>query len=271
MSLPILTGARDWPAVLLAPGSASGGEAGTGAPAPAGAWEAYRERRHEPDARRGHQHRQRVGAARPAAAPASPPARKWRDCASQPSGSAYVVANGFEADPGAQVDRTLMERDPHAVVEGVAIAAWAVRAESAIIVVRASAVTAAARLRAAIAAAEAARLHRCRGRRRRVDRCASTVRELTGSFVVGEETVLLRALEDRRAQPDQRPPYPVPAGPVGQAHARQQREDARRGALDRPANGAGAFASLGDAGGAGHDARSSSAASCASPASSRCR
>ena len=43
----------------------------------------------------------------------------------------YVVANGFEADPGAQVDRTLMERDPHAVVEGVALAAYAVGAEDA--------------------------------------------------------------------------------------------------------------------------------------------
>jgi len=123
----------------------------------------------------------------------------------------YVVANGFEADPGAQVDGTLMERDPHAVVEGVAIAAWAVRAEAAIIAVRASARTAAARLRRAIAEAEARGYigpeAAATGRPLRIE-----VRELSGSFVVGEETVLLRALEDRRAQPDQRPPHPSRQG-----------------------------------------------------------
>ncbi len=118
---------------------------------------------------------------------------------------------GFEADPGAQIDRALMERDPYAVVEGVAIAAWAVRAESAIIAVSASAPLAAERLRTAIDEAEergyigpeAAET----GRPLDIE-----VREITGSFVVGEETVLLRALENRRAQPDQRPPYPSREG-----------------------------------------------------------
>jgi NADH:ubiquinone oxidoreductase subunit F (NADH-binding) len=86
-----------------------------------------------------------------------------------------------------------------------------VRAESAIIALRSSALTAAARLRAAIAAAEAGGYigpeAAQTGRPLRIE-----VRELTGSFVVGEETVLLRALEDRRAQPDQRPPYPSQQG-----------------------------------------------------------
>ena len=80
-----------------------------------------------------------------------------------------------------------MERHPDAVVEGVAIVAWAVRAESAVIVVRSSAVRAAARLRDAIAAAEARGVIGPEavetGRPLRIE-----VRELTGSFVVGEET-----------------------------------------------------------------------------------
>jgi NADH-quinone oxidoreductase subunit F len=178
VSLPILQGARDWPSVLFAPGDA---------------WEAYRNAVSSltPDAvisiisESGLRGRGGAGFST---------GTKWRHCASQAERQRHVVANGFEADPGAQVDRTLMERDPHAVVEGVAIAAWAVRAESAIIVVRASAVAAAAQLRDAIAAAEARGIIGPEaaetGRPLRIE-----VRALTGSFVVGEETVLLRALE----------------------------------------------------------------------------
>jgi NADH:ubiquinone oxidoreductase subunit F (NADH-binding) len=198
VSLPILQGARDWPSVLLAEAQE------------AVAWEAYRSAVSSltPDAvisiisESGLRGRGGAGYAT---------GSKWRHCAGQAERLRYVVANGFEADPGAQVDRALMERDPDAVVEGVAIAAWAVRAESAIIVVRTSAVAAAARLRDAIAAAEARGIIGPEaaetGRPLRIE-----VRELTGSFVVGEETVLLRALEGRRAQPDQRPPHPSQEG-----------------------------------------------------------
>jgi len=209
MSLPILAGARDWPSVLLG-GAAGEPQAGIEAAEADGAWQAYGTAisRLTPDAvisvisesgLRG-----RGGAGYPAGS-------KWRDCATQRERQRYVVANGFEADPGAQVDRALMERQPHALVEGVAIAAWAVRADTAIIAVRASAGRAAARLREAIAEAES-RGHigleaTQTGRPLRID-----VREISGSFVVGEETVLLRALENRRAQPDQRPPYPSRQG-----------------------------------------------------------
>ncbi len=204
MSLPILPQRDGWPSVLLSRASTVDPEAGIQAAEAAGAWEAYRT----------------------AVADLSPEAvialisesglrglggagfetgRKWRDCAGQPSGQRFVVANGFEADPGAQADRTLMELDPHAVVEGAALAAFAVHAEDVVIALRSSAVLAATRLRRAIAEAEA-RGHLGRGipgRGLRIE-----VREVTGSFVVGEETVLLRTLENRRAQPDQRPPYP---------------------------------------------------------------
>jgi NADH-quinone oxidoreductase subunit F len=209
MSLPILKGARDWPSVLLA--RAGERELSDLAVAEsAGAWRAYRTAVSEltPDAvismvsesgLRG-----RGGAGYPTGS-------KWRDCADQPGTLRYVVANGFEADPGAQIDRLLMERDPHAVIEGVAIAAWAVRAASAIVAVASSAVDAAERLRTAIEEAEERGYIGPQpaetGRPLLIE-----VHEVSGSFVVGEETVLLRALENRRAQPDQRPPYPSRVG-----------------------------------------------------------
>jgi NADH-quinone oxidoreductase subunit F len=209
MSLPILSGARGWPSVLLAR-AAEGELPDLAAAEQGGAWAAYHKAVSEltPDAvisivsesgLRG-----RGGAGYPTGS-------KWRDCAGQPEPLRYVVANGFEADPGAQVDRLLMERDPHAVIEGVAIAAWAVRAESAIIAVASSAVDAVERLRTAIDEAEERGFIGPQpaqtGRPLLVE-----VREVSGPFVVGEETVLLRALENRRAQPDQRPPYPSRSG-----------------------------------------------------------
>jgi NADH-quinone oxidoreductase subunit F len=210
MSLPILQGARDWPVVLLPRAGEVDPEAGIEAAEAAGAWEAYRSAVSglTPD---GVISLVSESGLRGRGGGGFSTGSKWRHCASQPVRQRYVVANGFEADPGAQVDRTLMELDPHAIIEGLALAAWAVRAETAIIALRASAVTAAARLRRAVAEAEtrgyigpeAAQT----GRPLHVE-----VRQLTGSFVVGEETVLLRALESRRAQPDQRPPYPSQQG-----------------------------------------------------------
>ena len=121
----------------------------------------------------------------------------------------YVVANGFEADPGAQVDRTLMERDPHAVLEGVALAAYAVGAA------RPSSPCAPARrppsgASAAVAAAEERGYIGTDALGTGFDLHVEVRRP--GGFVVGEETVLLRAIENKRAQPDQRPPYPSRAG-----------------------------------------------------------
>jgi len=207
MSLPILDGGKDWPQVLLARAT-EGKLPDIEAAEAKGAWEAFRKATGElsPEvvlhtiAESGL--RGRGGAGYPTGA-------KWRDCVTQPDPVHYVVANGFEADPGAQVDRTLMELDPQAVVEGTAIAAWVVGAEQAIIAVSSSAPVAAERLRVAVEEAEA------RGyvggdadwRSLRIE-----VREVTGSFVVGEETVLLRALEGQRAQPDQRPPHPSRSG-----------------------------------------------------------
>ncbi len=207
MSLPVLPGAKDWPQVLLAR-VAEGPLADIEAAEAVGAWSAFRKAVEEltPETAL-HTISEsgllgRGGAGYPVGA-------KWRDCVRQPGTVRYLVANGFEADPGAQVDRTLMELDPHAIVEGTAVAAWVIGAEEAIIAVSSSAPQAAARLRAAIDEAEERGYIGSGDDGRRLE---IEVREVTGSFVVGEETVLLRALEGKRAQPDQRPPYPTRSG-----------------------------------------------------------
>jgi NADH:ubiquinone oxidoreductase subunit F (NADH-binding) len=210
VSLPILPGAEGWPSLLLARASEVDPEAGIAAAEGAGAWEAFRTvvTERSPEAlvalvsEAGLRGRGGAG---------YPTGRKWRDCAGQPAAQRHVVANGFEADPGAQVDRALMELDPHAVVEGTALAAFAVGAEEAVIAVRASAGLAITRLQRAVAeAGQKGYLGEAiLGTRHRL---RIEVRSVTGGFVVGEETVLLRALENRRAQPDQRPPYPSQQG-----------------------------------------------------------
>ena len=173
-----------------------------------------------------------------------PAASKWRAAAAVDADRRYVVANGFEADPGAMVDRTLMENDPHAIVEGVAFAAFAAGASHAYIAVRANLAVALKRLTAAVRVAEEAGYIGSNALNAGLD-IHIEVTPVEGSMVVGEETVLLHAIENKRAQPDQRPPYP-----------------SARGLWDRPtvvnnvatlaavpwimANGAAAFAGVGD-------------------------
>jgi len=140
-----------------------------------------------------------------------PTGDKWRACAGTDAARRYVVANGYGADPGVQTDRTLMERDPWAIVEGVAIAAFAVGADEAFIAVRAEATEAIRRLEAAIGAAEDAGFvgPSILGTRFGV---RVTVRPVQGAYMLGEETVLLKAIEGRRGQPEQRPPHPAERG-----------------------------------------------------------
>ncbi len=213
MTMTLLPGRKDWPSILLARAGAydpSSEGAGIEAARRAGAWTAWRRaimnmtpdgviRAIDDAGLRG-----RGGAG-------FPTGRKWRACRSVESDVRYAVANGFEADPGAQVDRALMEVDPHAVVEGLALAAFAVDATTAYLVVNAGYLAAIERLRAAVGAAEAAGLLGGNILGSGID-LSIEVRALSGSFVVGEETVLLRAMENRRAQPDQRPPYPSERG-----------------------------------------------------------
>jgi len=123
----------------------------------------------------------------------------------------YVVANGDEGDPGAYMDRTLMESDPHRVLEGMAIAGYAVGAEQGYIYVRGEYPLAGKRLEKAIRQAERRGLlgHRILDSpfNFRID-----IRMGAGAFVCGEETALMQSVMGRRGQPMPRPPYPAHKG-----------------------------------------------------------
>ena len=143
-----------------------------------------------------------------------PTGDKWRSCAATDAPRKYVVANGYGADPAVLTDQTLMQHDPWGVIEGLAIAAFAVGADEAFIAVRAEATETIGRLEAAIAAAEdagfvgPATLGTGSGVR-------VSVRPVQGAYMLGEETVLLKAIEGRRGQPEQRPPHPAERGLFG--------------------------------------------------------
>lgn len=123
----------------------------------------------------------------------------------------YLVANGDEGDPGAYMDRTTMESDPFLVIEGMAIAAYAIGADQGYIYVRAEYPLAAARLGKAIKLAEKAEIlgNRIFGSNFnfRID-----IRFGAGAFVCGEETGLLTSVMGRRGQPYPRPPFPANSG-----------------------------------------------------------
>ncbi len=139
---------------------------------------------------------------------------KWRMAAGRAADRRFVVANGYEADPATRTDRTLMERDPFAVVEGAAIAAWAIGATEAIVAVRSDATEVIRALETAIASAEEAGFIGADALATGRD-LSVTVRAVQGAYMLGEETVLLKALEGKRGQPEQRPPYPAERGLFG--------------------------------------------------------
>jgi NADH:ubiquinone oxidoreductase subunit F (NADH-binding) len=143
-----------------------------------------------------------------------PTGEKWRAAASQPAGQRYVVANGYGADPGVQTDAALLRADPYLVLEGLAIAALATGATEAILAVRADDPALVTRLEGAVLAAEEAGFlgDDVLNTGQRV---TLTVRPVQGAFMLGEETVLLKALEGKRGQPEQKPPYPTEKGLFG--------------------------------------------------------
>jgi NADH:ubiquinone oxidoreductase subunit F (NADH-binding)/NADH:ubiquinone oxidoreductase subunit E len=123
----------------------------------------------------------------------------------------YVVVNGEEGEPGTFKDRHLMEGDPHQVLEGALLAAYAVGATRVILYVHGEAHLSAARLAHAAEEARAAGIigDRMLGSE---TRCRVELRRGAGGFVLGEETALLESIEGRRAQPRTRPPFPVESG-----------------------------------------------------------
>jgi NADH:ubiquinone oxidoreductase subunit F (NADH-binding) len=143
-----------------------------------------------------------------------PAGRKWRAVAAQPGPDKVVVANADEGDPGAYIDRMILEDSPHALIEAMAIAAYAVGARTGCVYLRAEYPAAVARMAAAIDEA----------RQAGVLTSAATGRPFAfdveleigrGSYVCGEETALLNAIEGRRPEVRARPPYPAVAGLFG--------------------------------------------------------
>jgi NADH-quinone oxidoreductase subunit F len=139
-----------------------------------------------------------------------PTGRKWSLACRHPA-PRYVIANGDEGDPGAFMDRLVLESDPHRVVEGLAIAAYAVGAEEGFFYIRAEYPLAVRRVREAIRQAELRGLLGERAFDGRL-RLHLEVREGAGAFVCGEETALIASLEGDRGMPRLRPPYPVERG-----------------------------------------------------------
>ncbi|MBE0584206.1 MAG: NAD(P)H-dependent oxidoreductase subunit E [Desulfofustis sp.] len=140
-----------------------------------------------------------------------PSGLKWNLVRKAPGDKKYIIANGDEGDPGAYMDRTLMESDPHRVLEGMAIAGYAVGAEQGFIYVRGEYPIAAKRLENAIRMAERRGLLGSRV----LDSSFSfriDIRIGAGAFVCGEETALMASIMGRRGQPWPRPPYPAQKG-----------------------------------------------------------
>jgi NADH:ubiquinone oxidoreductase subunit F (NADH-binding) len=136
-----------------------------------------------------------------------PASVKWGSAAEAATdGHRYLVCNGDEGDPGSFVDRLLMERDPHRVLEGMALAAFAAHATHGIVYVRSEYPRARDALRQAVAEARAAG-HLGGGASFDVE-----VFEGAGSYVAGEETSLIHSMEGLRGEVSARPPYPTERG-----------------------------------------------------------
>ncbi|MCX5790900.1 MAG: NADH-quinone oxidoreductase subunit NuoE [Elusimicrobia bacterium] len=143
-----------------------------------------------------------------------PTGTKWKFAIAAPGPEKYVVCNGDEGDPGAFMDRSVLESDPHAVLEGLMLAAYAVGASKGVFYVRAEYPLAVRRINRAIEqAAEKGLL----GENILGTGFSFTayLKEGAGAFVCGEETALIASIEGRRGMPRIRPPYPVNSGIFG--------------------------------------------------------
>ncbi|MDO8636765.1 MAG: NADH-ubiquinone oxidoreductase-F iron-sulfur binding region domain-containing protein [Dehalococcoidia bacterium] len=143
-----------------------------------------------------------------------PTGQKWEFCRSSPGPVKYVICNADEGDPGAFMDRSILEADPHALIEGLALAGYTIGASEGYVYVRAEYPLAVKRLMIALKQAEE--------RGFLGDNILGTnfnfrihVREGAGAFVCGEETSLMASLEGRRGMPRPRPPFPAVKGLFG--------------------------------------------------------
>jgi len=140
-----------------------------------------------------------------------PTGMKWEICRNQPDPLKYLICNADEGDPGAFMDRTVIEGDPHRVLEGMIIAAWAIGARWGYVYVRAEYPLAVKHLEAAISQAREAGYLGSNILGSGLD-FDIIVKEGAGAFVCGEETALMHSIEGRRGTPRMRPPYPAESG-----------------------------------------------------------
>ncbi|MBM4032016.1 MAG: NADH-quinone oxidoreductase subunit NuoF [Planctomycetes bacterium] len=143
-----------------------------------------------------------------------PTGRKWQLCREAKGDHKYLICNADEGDPGAFMDRSVCEGDPHAVLEGMLIAAYAIGCRHGYIYVRAEYPIAVANLTKAIADAGAIGLmgESILGTGFSFD---LKIKQGAGAFVCGEETGLIASIEGRRGMPRTRPPFPAQAGLFG--------------------------------------------------------
>ncbi len=140
-----------------------------------------------------------------------PTGTKWRLCHNAPGSEKYIICNADEGDPGAFMDRSLLEGDPHSVLEGMLIGAYAIGASYGYIYIRAEYPLAIARLKTALKQMEDYGLLG--------DSILGSnfsfqigIKEGAGAFVCGEETAMIRSLEGKRGMPYPRPPFPATSG-----------------------------------------------------------
>lgn len=140
-----------------------------------------------------------------------PTGTKWHFVRKAESESKFVVVNGDEGDPGAYMDRTVMEDNPHQVLEGMMVAAYAVGAQHGYFYIRGEYPIAIDRIRGAIRAARRAGIlgNSVLGSDFNFN---ADVRIGAGAFVCGEETALIHSIEGKRGMPRMRPPYPSTSG-----------------------------------------------------------
>ncbi len=145
-----------------------------------------------------------------------PTGLKWELTKNVPGEKKYVICNADEGDPGAFMDRSLLEGDPHAILEAMMIAGYAIGSDEGVIYVRAEYPVAVERLKVAIRQAEEYGLIG--------DHIFDTdfsfhfdLRLGSGAFVCGEETALIASIEGKRGEPRQRPPFPAQSGLFGES------------------------------------------------------
>ena len=137
--------------------------------------------------------------------------RKWKTAYTTPADRKYLICNAEESDPGAFMDRSIMEGDPYLLLEGMSIAGYAIGASKGIVYIRSDYSQSISRLEHAIGRVREAGLlgHNILSSGFNFD---ISIRKGPGAFVCGEETALIASLEGRRGMPQSKPPFPASSG-----------------------------------------------------------